>query len=227
MGIGGKKEGCEIHIISTLRLSLGTYILRKTGSKLVINVLSAVGLLPSYHNLRLYEASTVMDPPKMQVEDDAFVQFVFDNTDHNVRTLDGLHTFHSLGGIASYTPAEYITFEGGSKKLTKMPNISEIAAQAKIDIVPCGTMNKEALKSIVFEDPDKLLIKKRASVQICCSPVLAGYILGKFLCVKNLPSWKGFMEVISRDSHYLINRSPWWIPFTNVSIRLHWLHYGQ
>jgi len=31
----------------------------------------------------------------------AFTQFIADNVDHNVCTLDGLHTFHGMGIIAA------------------------------------------------------------------------------------------------------------------------------
>lgn len=33
-----------------------------------------------------------------------FVQYVADNVDHNIRTLDGLGTFHGMGMIAAITP---------------------------------------------------------------------------------------------------------------------------
>ena len=33
-----------------------------------------------------------------------FVQYVADNIDHNIRTLDGNYTFHGMGMIAAITP---------------------------------------------------------------------------------------------------------------------------
>ena len=33
-----------------------------------------------------------------------FVQYVADNVDHNIRTLDGNDTFHAMGIIATVTP---------------------------------------------------------------------------------------------------------------------------
>ena len=33
-----------------------------------------------------------------------FVQYVADNVDHNIRTLDGNNTFHGMGMIAAITP---------------------------------------------------------------------------------------------------------------------------
>ena len=41
-------------------------------------------------------------PPK---EPGAFIQFILDNADFNVNTLDGHNTFHSMGGIKCVTPA--------------------------------------------------------------------------------------------------------------------------
>ena len=39
------------------------------------------------------------------VTNDHFLQYVADNVDHNVNTLDGYNTFHGMGIIAAITPA--------------------------------------------------------------------------------------------------------------------------
>ncbi|XP_034939489.1 uncharacterized protein [Chelonus insularis] len=77
--------------ISCLQLSLGTYIYRKTRSKLAISLLNRLGVCSSYHNIQLHEASTIIHPQETKIED-AFVQYVFDNTNHNASTLDGRET---------------------------------------------------------------------------------------------------------------------------------------
>ena len=41
--------------------------------------------------------------------DGAFVQYVTDNVDHNIRTLDGHNTFHGMGMIAAVKPATSTT----------------------------------------------------------------------------------------------------------------------
>ncbi|XP_034947844.1 uncharacterized protein [Chelonus insularis] len=101
--------------ISCLQLSIETYIYRKTGSKLAINLLNRLGICSSYHNIQLHEASTIIHPQTTKIEN-AFVQYVFDNTDHNASTSDGRETFHCLGGIAAYTPADHISYEGSTIK---------------------------------------------------------------------------------------------------------------
>ncbi|XP_058806652.1 uncharacterized protein LOC131673029 [Phymastichus coffea] len=84
--------------LSNLQLALGLYVYRKTGSRIVIDLLSKFGVCASYSSIQLYEASTIINSPIHHV-DSAFVQFIFDNTDHNVGTLDGRETFHCLGGV--------------------------------------------------------------------------------------------------------------------------------
>ncbi|KAI4486124.1 hypothetical protein M0804_006613 [Polistes exclamans] len=57
---------------------------------------------------------------------------VFDNTDHNVGTLDGHNTYYCLGGIIIYTPEEKTNYEGWTKKLKNALKISAatIASQS-------------------------------------------------------------------------------------------------
>lgn len=64
---------------SNLQLAIGTYIHRKTGSKLVIDLLSRLGLCASYHDIKLFKLSTIMDPSKLNTDEDTFVQLVFDH----------------------------------------------------------------------------------------------------------------------------------------------------
>ncbi|CAG9765884.1 unnamed protein product [Ceutorhynchus assimilis] len=92
--------------ISTLQLTGGTYIYRKTGSRQIIDMLDQMGVSVSYHHLQQYETSVILNPPDMTIEDGVHVQHVFDNTDHNVGSLDGHYTCHCLGGIAIYTPGK-------------------------------------------------------------------------------------------------------------------------
>ena len=59
-----------------------------------------------------------------------FAQFIADNVDHNVRTLDGANTFHGMGIIAVTSP--------GQKQNRPVPRIKKTAEefvfQSKIKI---------------------------------------------------------------------------------------------
>ncbi|KAJ8896678.1 hypothetical protein PR048_002023 [Dryococelus australis] len=52
----------------------------------------------------------------------SFSQFVFDNTDFNVCTIDGLNTFHAMGGIRCTTP------ESSAIRRTEIPRLTKISS---------------------------------------------------------------------------------------------------
>ncbi|KAJ8672056.1 hypothetical protein QAD02_003315 [Eretmocerus hayati] len=182
---------------SNLQLAAGVYIYRKTGSKLIIQILSKLGVVASYHCILLYEASVIMDPPKI-ITGEVFLQFVFDNTDHNVATLDGFFTFHCLGGIAIFTPAHEIRFEGGSIRLKKMPTADELAAKTQIKIVPIGEFDEEALKNIEFVSTSSLHLGESPVI----SPSNAGYIWAHAFEIAEMSLWRRYLQVLSRKMSY-------------------------
>lgn len=85
-------------IISPLQLGLSVFLHGKFESKNIINILSSLGFCSTYYEALLFEASSISHP-QPDILPDSFTQFVFDNADFNVNTLDGLHTFHSMDGI--------------------------------------------------------------------------------------------------------------------------------
>lgn len=66
----------------------------------MINVFHALGISCSYTEVRRYEASVTFEK---KIDIDTFVQFVYDNADFNVDTVDGKFTFHNSGGILMIT----------------------------------------------------------------------------------------------------------------------------
>lgn len=94
--------------ISSLLNGIGVYLYRRFGSKHLIDLLSAFGFSSSYTDASLLELSTILQSEKPIIEKGTFCQFVFDNADFNVNTLDGLGTFHAMGGIMTATPYESV-----------------------------------------------------------------------------------------------------------------------
>lgn len=86
--------------LSSIQTSLSLYLNRMYGSKHLIEVLSALGVCSSYYESDRYVKSLITAGPPA-IESDSLTQFVFDNADVNIRALDGLNTFHAMGGIVS------------------------------------------------------------------------------------------------------------------------------
>lgn len=182
---------------SKLLLSIGIYILRKTGKRQIVDLLYKLGVCASYEAVQLFETSTVLDPPEKKIIDNFFVQYIFDNTDHNVYTLDGRQTFHCLGEIAAYTPGQALTFEGGSKKLNKMPKAADISFKDQIPI-KSFTLLSNVMDKFMFRSTKNMSFDKPPLL----STSFGAYLWCKAFQVPSVPSFKGFMEFLSSEVLY-------------------------
>lgn len=81
---------------SPLQIGVGTYLYKKFGSKSLINILSAMGFSAPYREVTIFENSCI-HRPESEILENSFSQFVFDNADININTLDGRGTFLAMG----------------------------------------------------------------------------------------------------------------------------------
>ncbi|GBM54505.1 hypothetical protein AVEN_228118-1, partial [Araneus ventricosus] len=112
--------------ISSLLNGVGVYLYRHFGSKHLINFLSSLGFSCTYTDASVLELSTILQPRKPTTQKNAFLQFIFDNADFNVNTLDGLGTFHAMGGIMAVTPYEAIPPDSNVPRVCRCSTIELI-----------------------------------------------------------------------------------------------------
>lgn len=110
-------------LIAPLQIGLAVQMHQQFGSKFLIDSLNCHGFCSSYSEVKTFEMSAAQtrgtDIPG--ITPGHFVQYIADNVDHNVRTLDGQNTFHGMGIIAAVTPA--------TNADTPVPRISTTAAE--------------------------------------------------------------------------------------------------
>lgn len=95
--------------VSPIQLGTSVSLHRKFGSRNLIDVMCNLGICAPYREVLNYEKSvTSQDSTKIE---DGYVEFVYDNADYNVHTLDGHDTFHVMGGIACVTPKSALKVE--------------------------------------------------------------------------------------------------------------------
>lgn len=109
--------------ISPLMLSLGIQLHRKYASRYLIDLLSKIGVSVAYSECLAFENSAITNN-KDNVPEDSFIQFVFDNADFNIRTIDGHGTFHSMGGIMCISPSNISSIPTFERK--KTPELSVV-----------------------------------------------------------------------------------------------------
>lgn len=91
------------NIIMPIMFSIGVFIHRKFDSRELIDVLDNLGMSISYREVLNFERCSVLNP-QPSINPSTYVQFVFDNADINLATLDGRNSFHALGGLMICTP---------------------------------------------------------------------------------------------------------------------------
>lgn len=179
-------------ILAPLHVGLGVQLHHHFASKFLIESLNKHGFCCSYSEVQKFGRSAAMaqgtDIPGYTTNH--FVQYVADNVDHNIRTIDGMNTFHGMGMIASITPGT----ENHQRILRVAVTAEDIARIGTVNIAPFMSANN-GMKSMTYEelpgftaDPDPTAIldelwKVSLSVR---SP---------------RPAWSGLMQMVHTGDH--------------------------
>lgn len=140
-------------VMAPLQVGLAIQLHHQFASKFLIDTLNALGFCSSYTEAQRFESSAAVstgtDIP--QFTTGTFLQYVADNVDHNVRTLNGHGTFHGMGIIACATPGTV-----NNKPVPRIHvNKEEIIASGEIGISYIS--HNETLKvSVKFEELPEL-----------------------------------------------------------------------
>ena len=91
-------------VISPILFGVGVEVDHICGSKYIVDELARLGFSISSYEVKRYKQSVMQSQPRQPSEGECFpsrfTQWVADNVDHNIATLDGLGTFHGMGIIA-------------------------------------------------------------------------------------------------------------------------------
>ena len=111
--------------IPPLMFALSIELDHMFGTKWLLNQLSRLGFCLSYNEVTRYKQSVVNTENVVsttpQCSAGSFTQWVADNADHNIATIDGHNTFHGMGIIAVTTPPN--TYE--ANVIDERPKISQ------------------------------------------------------------------------------------------------------
>lgn len=128
--------------MSPLLFSLGVFMHRKFDSRELIELTSSLGFSISYSEVLNFERCTIVTPAPLP-DPSTSVQYVFDNADINIDTVDGKGTFHQLGGLMIITPK----FESQLmvKRIKTSENIENIGS---FGVLPIHHFSKEKTGSV-------------------------------------------------------------------------------
>lgn len=185
--------------LSPILNCLGMYIHRKHASKQLIELLNSVGFSSSYNEVQRYEYS-LMEQSEPCHRSGEFIQFIFDNADFNVRTLNGHGTFHAMGGVKCTTPAP-VPVSIPVPRIKKVPSAAEIAAKGEFPLQWYKKPIIPGLKSIIIEDVTSSLFQSNPDVTTQKSLDLL-WLSSIFIPapLSPKPHWNGFMETLYESS---------------------------
>jgi len=192
-------------ILAPIPLSLGIEMHHLLGSKYVIRQLNRLGFSTSYDEVLRYKQSSVMsnDPGKVTVESypQAFTQWVADNVDHNVRTLDGYDTFHGMGIISASVSISGDLLKPGRfiPRLKYRLSSRELIKGRGVPIVPYHMSSKSGLAKLSFCELQRL--RRPTTVP----PITTLNLLWHVAFLYMEPSsprtnWSGYMQESCRGS---------------------------
>lgn len=177
-------------------------------------MMSSMGLCATYNEVMIFESSVLISAQPTFISG-AFCQYVFDNADHNTNTLDGLNTFHSMGGIRCITPKQFVKSNGPINRLKSIIPSSKIGTIHQIAFQTFEKEGKMGFTKIILEDLSRL--GKISDYNSLTETWDLIWMCGKHLTLINIPNWSGFMDRITQNLPYeksqvlllpFVNQSP-------------------
>lgn len=170
---------------------------KKYGSSDLLKVLSSLGFTCSYFEVQLFQASVLQDPPQVVLED-SFNQWMHDNADVNVDTIDGSNSWHAMRGLQCITPLFSACSEARIPRLKKVPTAKETGAFLNIPLVTFQKTKQHGLESICIYD-----INGRNSIDaINQSASDFMWLYEKWRECLDLPGWNGLWRILPLISHF-------------------------
>ena len=178
-------------LIPPLQIGLAVQLHHHFGSRFLIESLHEHGFCSSYKEVQKFErcAAVAQNADIPQHEQDQFIQFVADNVDHNIRTLDGLNTFHGMGIIATVTPGKPIV----RRILRRDVRMDELQAVGHIQIHNFVALSG-GLDSLRYE-----ILETQGHVDTT-APIDLLWKVSLLLCSPR-PSWSGTMQAVHKGLH--------------------------
>lgn len=199
--------------LSSIMIGVATYCYKKFGSKLLLNLLATLGFSASYDEASRLEGSYVMEAKEtvVDVSVNPFSQFIFDNADFNVNTLDGHATFHAMGGIMAVTPRNAVTIQQNVHRKNVSSSSRAIGKAGTIEVKEFRRPPNAGLKSVKIKD---IYISPQHDIVPSASDI--AWLYGKNVKSSTVPGWNGFMELRTEGEKYECSKIVC-LPFINAT----------
>jgi len=166
------------------------------GSRWLVDEMSKLGFGVSYSELQKFKQSVLIHDDSLEAtnrQQPEFTQWIADNVDHNVCTIDGNNTFHGMGIISSSIKSSPQCIRlPRLKKLLKVDEITESKGIPLRQYIHEGRQALASVKLTKLKDlPESIHRSKNAGLI---------WQMG-YLFKKEQPQWSGFMQANLSGNH--------------------------
>ncbi|KAG1670841.1 hypothetical protein GQR58_016642 [Nymphon striatum] len=172
------------------------------GSKWLIDELSHLGFCSSYREVSRFKQSSMATEDASEVAvtlpPGSFAQYVADNVDHNLCTLDGKKTFHGMGIIQVSTNSSGTHNREKAIKRQKLELVNLVTKNRGIPIKQYIETNLSVMSTKIFKSMRDLQFEKNVSLEMNINLLWETSIL---VHKSARPSWSGFMQTY-REGEY-------------------------
>jgi hypothetical protein len=204
-----RPEGCLMPLLFGVGVDIDGH-----GTQNLHTELARLGFCLSVDEIRRYKHS-IMHPVSPAAVDlntisddectltsNRITHFVADNADHNIRTLDGLNTFHGMGIISTTTSLDG-TFGNVNHLIRRLPKPIKASQAVEDKSVPVITFTLDTcpgVGSIVLTDIELLHQSVDISAFVNLNTV---FLVAGISGIDNepRPGWSGYMQTVSLGEH--------------------------
>ena len=199
-------------VITPTLFGIGVEMDHVFGSRWLVNELSQLGFSISYDEVNRYKQSVIqsesLDSLLTEYFPGTFTQWVADNVDHNVATLDGNGSLHGMGIIAVSTPKDNVPLITKSRVINRQQRIkvNELVREKGVPLLQYVGPNEKGLASIFYKPIIELQVPYTLPSEIY-SNLLWHSELTFSNTARPRTNWSGFMQQAFSSCHVSPSKS--------------------
>ena len=205
-------------VITPTLFGLGVEMDHVFGSKWLINELSSLGFSISYDEVIRYKQSVIQSENQDNLLTEYlpgnFTQWVADNVDHNIMTLDGQGSFHGMGVIAISTPntETSLTTKLQAVKRLQCIKVNQLVKDKGVQISSYFNSSK-SLASVLFKPVMQLKFPYTLPSELYSDLLWhSGWMFSG-----TRPNWSGFMQHVFSSDHNVPNSEVLLLPIIDLN----------
>jgi len=199
-------------VITPTLFGIGVEMDHVFGSRWLVDELSRLGFSISYDEVNRYKQSVIQSESLNNLLEEylpgAFTQWVADNVDHNVASLDGTGSLHGMGIVAVSTPKDNVPLIAKSRVINRHPRVkvNELVKDKGVPILQYVGPQVKSLSLVLYKPIIELKMPYTLPSELYSNLLWhSGWMFRNTSQLR--VNWSGFMQNVFSSCHASYNKS--------------------